>query len=60
VLEIVKRATTISLATPGPCAAVHFAGIGAYLYRFGNAGAVRVHVDRGLVPYLWQWLEKIE
>lgn len=58
-IEIVKRATVISTAAPGPCAAVNFAGATACLYRFGNLETVRLHIDRGLAPYLWQWIETL-
>lgn len=58
-IEIVKRATVISTDTPGPCAAVNFAGATACLYRFGNQETVRIHIDRGLAPYLWQWFETL-
>ena len=59
-IEIVKRATTLSLAEPGRSAAVSFAGANAYLYRFGEEGTIRVHVDRGLAGYLWQWFEELD
>ena len=55
-LEIVKRATTLSHVAPGPCAATIFAGVTACVYRFDDGETVRVHLDRGLAPYLWDWL----
>jgi sarcosine oxidase gamma subunit len=55
-LEIVKRATALFHAAPSPCAATSFAGVTAYVYRFGDEQNVRIHLDRGLAPYLWDWL----
>jgi sarcosine oxidase gamma subunit len=54
-IDVVKRASTIGTAVPSPSAAVSFAGIGAVLYRHGPDNAIRVHVERGLAAYLWQW-----
>lgn len=54
--EIVKRATTLCHVGPSPCAAAIFAGVTACVYRFGDEETVRVHLDRGLAPYLWDWL----
>jgi sarcosine oxidase gamma subunit len=54
-MDVVKRASTIETAIPSPSAAVNFAGIGAVLYRHGPDNAIRVHVERGLAAYLWQW-----
>jgi sarcosine oxidase gamma subunit len=53
--DLLARATTLDPASTGPSAAVRFAGADAIVYRHG-ADALRVHVERGLAPYLWQWL----
>jgi heterotetrameric sarcosine oxidase gamma subunit len=58
-IEIVKRATTLSLDAPGPCAAVSFADVAGCLYRSGAEDCFRLHVDRGLAPYLWEWFETL-
>ncbi|MGD9915027.1 MAG: hypothetical protein AB7S80_13170 [Rhizobiaceae bacterium] len=55
--DVVRRATTLSLSNPGPCAATRFADINGFLYR--HEGALRLHVDRGLAAYVWQWLETL-
>jgi hypothetical protein len=38
-----------------PSASTMFAGQGAIVYR--HDGRLRVHVERGFAPFLWQWLE---
>lgn len=58
-LEIIKRATALSHTGPSPCAATSFAGVMAYVYCFGDSEKVRVHLDRGLAPYLWNWLQAV-
>jgi hypothetical protein len=52
------RATTIDAQDRTPSAAVLFAGANAVCYRHGHGGRLRVHIDRGLAPYLWTWLER--
>jgi len=56
--RIVARATTLDPAGKSPLAALLFAGVHAVVYRHGTVGRLRVHVDRGLAAYLWEWLEK--
>lgn len=53
--DLLARATSLDQSTPGPCAAILFAGVNAVAYRYKNAGTLRVHVDRGLATYLWTW-----
>lgn len=57
--DILSRATTLDPAGHTASAALSFAGVNAIVYRFGSAECVRVHVDRALAPYLWQWFEQI-
>jgi len=52
---IVARATTLDPAGRSPSAAMLFAGVNAVVYRRGSADRLRVHVDRGLAAYLWEW-----
>ena len=55
--EIVRESTAADLDAGSPSAAVRFAGIvGVLVYRTAP-GTVRLHVERGLAPYLWRWLE---
>lgn len=56
-LEVIRRATTLDPAAPGPCATLHFAGVQAVLYRHGDADTFRLHVDRGLATHVWSWLD---
>ena len=58
-LEIVKRATTLSLENAGPSASVMFAGEQAILYRFERPDRLRLHVDRALAAYFEEWLQAI-
>lgn len=53
---VVARATTLDPAGASASAAMLFAGVNAIAYRHGAANRVRVHVDRGLAAYLWEWL----
>lgn len=53
--DVLARATLIDSATPGPSTAVSFAGVPAMIYRKDRV--VRLHVERGLVAYLWLWLD---
>jgi sarcosine oxidase gamma subunit len=57
--EILARATTLDPNGSSASAAMLFAGVNAVVYRHGNAERVRVHADRGLAPYLWQWFEQV-
>ena len=57
VRDLLARAVTVDLDHPGPCAAMPFGGVMAVVYRHGDAGTLRIHVDRGLASYLWEWFE---
>jgi len=57
--EILARATTLDPNGSSASAAILFAGVNAFVYRHGNAERLRVHADRGLAPYLWQWFEQV-
>ncbi len=56
--QVLARATTLDPQGRTPAASLLFAGVNALVYRHGDAERLRVHVDRGLAPYLWQWLEQ--
>ena len=49
---------TLDPAGTSASAALLFAGVNALAYRHGGPEMLRVHVDRGLAPYLWKWFEK--
>ncbi|ANH08875.1 sarcosine oxidase subunit gamma family protein [Shinella sp. HZN7] len=55
--DLLARGTALDPDNPGPCAAMSFAGMMATIYRHAEAGTLRIHVDRGLASYLWEWLE---
>ncbi|MEZ5801888.1 MAG: hypothetical protein R3E51_00245 [Rhizobiaceae bacterium] len=55
--DLLARGTTLDPDDPGPCAAMSFAGMMATIYGHAEAGTLRIHVDRGLASYLWEWLE---
>lgn len=55
VMDLVERAAIIDPENPGPSAAVSFAGVTSCLYRYDNEETLRLHLDRGLAPYLWSW-----
>jgi hypothetical protein len=57
--DILARATTLDPNGNTASAGLFFAGINAVVYRYRSARCVRVHVDCGLAPYLWQWLEQV-
>jgi len=52
---LIGEATAMDPAAQSPSAMVMFAGQQAVVYR--HEGRLRVHVERGFAPYLWQWLE---
>ena len=52
------RATTLDASGSTLSAAIVFAGVNVLCCRHGHEGRLRVHVDRGLAPYLWKWLEQ--
>lgn len=55
---LLARAMTQPLVSSGPSASLLFAGINVVLYHFASLQSVRIHVDRALAPYLWEWLEQ--
>ena len=57
VCDLLARATTIDPDSPGPCAAMPFGGVMGAVYRHGDAKTLRIHIDRGLAAYLWEWFE---
>jgi sarcosine oxidase gamma subunit len=56
IADLLGRATTLDPGAASPSATVGFAGIAAVVYRHESEDRLRVHVERGLAPYLWQWL----
>jgi hypothetical protein len=56
--EMLARATTLDPQKTSASASVLFAGINVLLYRFETDARARIHVDRSLAPYLWEWLEQ--
>lgn len=52
--ELVAKASTTDLTDPGPSKAITFAGIPVVLDQTG--AALDLHVERGLLAYLWTWL----
>ncbi|WDZ80701.1 hypothetical protein PWG15_23315 (plasmid) [Ensifer adhaerens] len=57
VRDLVARATALDPGNPGPCAALQFCGLTCSVYFHGDTQTLRVHVERGLAAYLWEWLE---
>ena len=55
---LVARATALDPGQASRSASLLFAGVNVLFYRFGDANRARLHVDRGLAPYLWEWLEQ--
>ena len=58
-LEVLAHAMMLDPKGSTASAAMLFAGLNAFVYRYSSAGCVRVHVDSGLAPHLWQWLEQV-
>ena len=54
VTSLIEEAMFIDPAAQSPSAATMFAGQQAIVYRHG--GKLRVHVERGFAPYIWQGL----
>lgn len=52
-MDLVQRGTAIDPRSASPGAALVFAGVDAVLYRHG--AGLRLHLDRGLQPYLLSW-----
>jgi sarcosine oxidase gamma subunit len=57
VRDLLARGTALDPDNAGPCAAMPFAGMMATIYRHADTGSLRIHIDRGLASYLWEWLE---
>ena len=55
-MSLISRACVIDPANPGPSAGVLFAGVSGVLYRYERSDVFRLHVDRGLSPYIWSWI----
>ncbi|WP_068304539.1 hypothetical protein [Pararhodobacter sp. CCB-MM2] len=53
--ELLARGTAVDLTQASPSAALLFAGMNAVLYRHGTG--MRLHLDRGLVDYAFDWIE---
>ena len=58
--RLVARGTALDPGAASPSASILFAGVGVLFYRFGKPDRARLHVDRGLAPYLWEWLEQAQ
>ncbi|CDX14029.1 conserved hypothetical protein [Mesorhizobium plurifarium] len=58
--RLIARGTALDPEAASPSASILFAGVGVLFYRFGNPDRARLHVDRGLAPYLWEWLEQAQ
>lgn len=56
--SLIARGTALDPGQASRSAAILFAGVNVLFYRFGNPDRARLHVDRGLAPYLWEWLEQ--
>lgn len=52
---LIGEATAMNPDWQSPSAMVMFAGQQAIAYY--HQGGLRIHVERGFAPYLWQWLE---
>jgi hypothetical protein len=53
--DLIAEAMFVDPRARSPSAATVFAGQQAIVYH--RDGKLRVHVERGFAPYLWQWLE---
>lgn len=58
--RLIAKGTALDPEAASPSASILFAGVGVLFYRFGNPDRARLHVDRGLAPYLWEWLEQAQ
>jgi sarcosine oxidase gamma subunit len=54
--NVIAEAVSADLDLASPSAAVQFAGVTALLYRTAENRA-RLHLERAVAPYIWQWLE---
>lgn len=57
VAHIISRATSLDPRTTSASANCQFADVSAVIYHHGDRGTVRLHVERGFAPYVWNWLE---
>ncbi len=55
-LELIARGSAIDVDNPGPNSATAVAGIVTSLYRHNHPMTLRLHIDRGLAPYMWAWV----
>ena len=53
--DLIAEAMFVDPRAQSPSAATVFAGQQAIVYH--RDGKLRVHVERGFAPYIWQWLE---
>lgn len=58
VSQVLARAMTLDPQKTSASASVLFAGIDVFLYYHASSERARLHVDRGLAPYLWEWFEQ--
>lgn len=54
--RIINSATSLDILTNSPSAALNFAGLNGFLYRHEESTIYRLHFDRGLASFLWEWL----
>lgn len=55
--NLLGRAVTVDPDRAGPSAAIPFGGVTCAVYFHEGPHALRVHVERGLAAFLWEWLE---
>ncbi|WPE23258.1 hypothetical protein [Shinella zoogloeoides] len=58
VRDLIARTTAVDPDNGGPCAALQFCGLTCSVYFHGDMQTLRIHVDRGLAAYLWEWMER--
>lgn len=56
---VIARAATLDPEKASPSATMLFAGVNAVVYRHGARNRLRVHVDRGLAAYFWEWFGQL-
>ena len=56
---VIARAATLDPAGTSPSAALLFASVNAVVYRYGARDRLRIHIDRGLAAYLWEWFGQV-
>ncbi len=57
VRDLLTRAVTVDPDKASPSAVMPFGGVTCAVYCHEVPQALRVHVERGLAAYLWEWLE---